>query len=131
MTTVAATLRQIAQRCQTLPRQFVVDAAKTIKTSTDKTLRDAAGADRSLRNAPRRLTVSTSVRGDTVVVGKVTPGKRGAAQWSWLESGTDPHRFGRGVHPGTAGKRVWTSGVEPALQALQRDLTRRFGDVMR
>lgn len=130
MAGAATSLRAIAKRAQSLPRQWATAAAKDITKGIDKSLIAASGGDRSLSNAPVKLSVQSKVQGDTVVTATVAPGRRGMAQWSWLESGTQPHRIGAGMHPGTKGKRVWSKAATPALDRAVRDVRRRLGQVM-
>lgn len=77
MAGAAAELRRIAEAAQALPREFAEDAAKTIRQAADRRLVVDTGGDRSLSNAPGKLSVTSTIRGNQVVHATVTPGRRG------------------------------------------------------
>lgn len=129
----AAELRRIARATRSESRQFVDESVKSVSKAIDTTLAADTGGDRVLSGTTRRgkvgkLRVQTTVKGDVVVEGKVTPGPNGRsiAVWDWLEDGTEPHRIGTGQHPGTKAKHTWTRAAGPELDALQKDIQRRF-----
>lgn len=120
-------LRRLSRDMRSLPRQWIDDSVKTIRKAATKRLGGDTGGDRSLSNAPGKLRVEAKVSGDQVATATITPGpRRSGAQWSWLEEGTQPHRIGRGRHPGTSGKQTWTKGTSPAVKAALADGERRF-----
>lgn len=126
-----AALRKLEKGCRSLPRQFVDDAVAKGRKVVQKQARSATGGDMVLSNAGGRLSVKTKVSGDTVVEGEIVAGpSRQRAQWFWLEDGTNPHPMGRGTHPGTSGKRVWSKAVDPLIPQLVDDAGQRFRKVV-
>lgn len=127
-------LRDIAKRAETFPRKFVKDAVADIRKEQTKTLKADTGGDMGLSGIGNaRLSIKTSVKGDTIVTGEVSAGKpRGP--WTWLESGTRPHVVGgryRGArHPGTRGKRTWSRSAPKALDNAAKDARKEIRTIV-
>lgn len=127
-------LRQIAKNAESFPRKFVKEAVADIRKDQTKTLKRDIGGDTAMSGIGNgRLTIKSSVKGDSIVTGEVTAGKP-AGPWSWLEKGTAPHIAGgryRGArHPGTRGKRTWSRGLPDSLDRVVKQARKELRTIV-
>lgn len=116
-------LRQVAKNADSFPRKFVKGAVADIRKAQTKSLKQDVGGDAAMSGIGARLTIKSSVKGDSIVTGEVSAGKP-AGPWSWLEQGTRPHiaggRYKGARHPGTRAKRTWSRAVPKTLDAVAK-----------
>lgn len=114
-----ASLRAVAKKAKSFPRQFVDEAASDIRKAATSSLRSDTGDGGLSRAGNRKLKVKRKVKGaGSLVVGEVAAGSP-RAQWFWLEEGTKPHMVGRRRHPGARAKRTWSTAIGPAVNKAQ------------
>lgn len=128
---MAGELVATAKKVRTLPNQMARAGTKAISGPVrDAYKRDTGGDGKlsGLRGMPA-FKAPTSVRGTFAVRGtvKVKPAGPGV----WLNTGTKPRPQGRGMHPGTSGKRTFDRAVDQSLPEAQRVMERLFDDAVR
>lgn len=87
---------------------------------------DARFSNMARYNHAGKLAVKTTTRPDSVFVMSKGP-------WKLAEEGANPHRIGRGMHPGTRssqGRRSWTKGEQSVFQQSETDIPETITDAV-
>lgn len=128
---VADSMSAASAALQVATKKALRAAGTTARKEMNRVATDVPGGDRRFSNMSRynhggRLAVTVRQRAGAVFVMSKGP-------WKLAEEGANPHRIGKGLHPGTRasqGRSSWTKGQDATFGVVEKELPREVSEAV-